>query len=48
MNKAIAEEDWFEAAVQMEDSRWYKQVTNRAERLIKRMEDLGVKEQVAT
>ena len=48
MNKAIAEEDWFEAAVQMEDSRWYKQVTNRAERLIKRMENLGVKEQVAT
>ena len=48
MNKAIAEEDWFEAAVQMEDSRWHKQVTNRAERLIKRMEDLGVKEQVAT
>ena len=48
MNKAIAEEDWFEAAVQMEDSRWYKQVTNRADRLIKRMEDLGVKEQVAT
>jgi len=48
MNEAIANEDWFEAAVQMEDSRWYKQVTNRADRLIKRMEDLGVKEQVAT
>jgi GH24 family phage-related lysozyme (muramidase) len=44
---AIAEEDWLECANQMEDSRWHKQVTNRANRLIKRMEDLGVKEQVA-
>ena len=47
MNAAIAEEDWLEAATQMEDSRWHKQVTNRANRLIKRMENLGVKEQVA-
>ena len=44
---AIDEEDWLECATQMEDSRWHKQVTNRANRLIKRMEDLGVKEQVA-
>ena len=44
---AIAEEDWLEAATQMEDSRWHKQVTNRANRLIKRMEAIGVKEQVA-
>jgi len=47
MNAAIAEEDWLEAATQMEDSRWHKQVTNRANRLIKRMEAIGVKEQVA-
>ena len=34
---AIADEDWLECAVQMEDSRWHKQVTNRANRLISRM-----------
>jgi len=44
---AIDNNDWLECAIQMEDSRWHKQVTNRANRLIKRMEDLGVKEQVA-
>ena len=44
---AIANKDWNECAVQMEDSRWHKQVTNRANRLIKRMEAVGVKEQVA-
>ena len=44
---AIDEEDWLECATQMEDSRWHKQVTNRSNRLIKRMENLGVKEQVA-
>ena len=48
MNKAIAEEDWFEAAVQMEDSRWHKQVTNRANRLIERMETLGRIYQIPT
>jgi hypothetical protein len=32
----------------MEDSRWAKQVPNRANRLIKRMEDVAVKEQIAT
>ena len=44
---AIANEDCLECAVQMEDSRWHKQVTNRAKRLIKRMEAIGIKEQVA-
>ena len=44
---AIDDNDWLECATQMEDSRWHKQVTNRANRLIKRMENLGVKEQVA-
>tara|TARA_R100000149_G_C5800548_1_gene88008 strand:+ start:42 stop:491 length:450 start_codon:yes stop_codon:yes gene_type:complete len=34
---AIAKKDWQECAVQMEDSRWHKQVTNRANRLISRM-----------
>jgi len=44
---AIDNNDWLECATQMEDSRWHKQVTNRANRLIKRMEAIGVKEQVA-
>tara|TARA_R100000951_G_scaffold102776_2_gene95036 strand:+ start:946 stop:1392 length:447 start_codon:yes stop_codon:yes gene_type:complete len=37
MKKAILKKDWVEAANQMEDSKWYKQVTNRAERLCERM-----------
>jgi lysozyme len=40
MNKAIADGDYLEASLQMEDSKWYKQVTNRAERLVQRMADL--------
>jgi|TARA_B110000858_G_C17700023_1_gene425467 GH24 family phage-related lysozyme (muramidase) len=36
-NAAVAKGDWTEAAVQMKDSAWYRQVTNRAERLIKRV-----------
>ena len=44
---AIDNNDWLECAIQMEDSRWHKQVTNRANRLIKRMEAIGIKEQVA-
>jgi len=35
--KAVAERNWQEAAVQMEDSKWHKQVPNRANRLIERM-----------
>ena len=37
MRKAIEEKDWSRAADEMIDSRWYKQVTNRAERLVQRM-----------
>jgi len=37
LNAAIKDRDWTEAAIQMEDSRWHKQVTNRANRLIERM-----------
>ena len=40
MNKAIAEGDYLEASLQMEDSKWYRQVTNRAERLVERMAKL--------
>ena len=34
---ALNKKDWPECAIQMEDSRWHKQVTNRANRLISRM-----------
>ena len=37
---ALAERNWKRAAVEMEDSRWHKQVTNRANRLIKRMQNV--------
>jgi lysozyme len=42
MKAAIDAGDWDEAANQMEDSRWYRQVQNRAERLIERMRLLAV------
>lgn len=35
---ALDEGDWKKAAVEGRDSRWYKQVTNRAERLMSRLE----------
>lgn len=37
MRKAIEAKDWSRAADEMVDSRWYNQVTNRAERLAERM-----------
>ena len=37
MIQAIKDGDHIEAAVQMKQSRWHKQVTNRADRLISRM-----------
>jgi len=40
MNKAIHEGDWKTAAVEGRDSRWHKQVTNRAERLMVRLEEV--------
>ena len=39
-NAALISGDWKEAAVEGRDSRWHKQVTNRAERLMKRLEDV--------
>mgnify|MGYP003647718563 FL=1 len=38
---AVEDRDWEKAAIEMEDSRWHKQVTARADRLIKRMRDLS-------
>ena len=38
--KALEECDWKRAGVEGRDSRWYRQVTNRAERLMSRMENV--------
>jgi len=37
-NAALEAGDWATAAVEGRDSRWHKQVTNRAERLMSRLE----------
>ena len=39
-NAALQSGDWTEAAVEGRDSKWYKQVTNRAERLMERLEKI--------
>jgi len=39
-NAALQSGDWKTAAIEGRDSRWYKQVTNRAERLMKRLENI--------
>ena len=41
MKRAVDNREWEEAANQMKDSRWYKQVTNRADRLVQRMKKVG-------
>ena len=41
LNAAIEAGDWTEAAKEGRDSRWYDQVTNRAERLMVRLEYLA-------
>ena len=40
MHGAILEGDWKTAAVEGRDSKWYRQVTNRAERLMSRLENV--------
>lgn len=42
MIQAIRVADWVEAAEQMRQSRWHKQVTNRADRLISRMKAINL------
>ena len=42
MIAAVEMEDYREMALQMEDSRWFKQTTNRAQRLIDRVVRQGV------
>lgn len=38
MKAGVDARDWQKAAIEMVDSRWYKQVTNRAQRLVDRMQ----------
>lgn len=40
MNAALCDHNWALAAVEGRDSRWHKQVTNRAERLMVRLENV--------
>ena len=41
MNAALEKNDWQTAAREGRDSRWYVQVTNRAERLMTRLENVS-------
>ena len=41
MKRGVDSEDWNAAADEMVDSRWYKQVTNRANILVERMRSIG-------
>ena len=41
MKKAIDNRDWYEAAYEMTDSKWAKQVSNRAMRLVDEMKSVG-------
>ena len=38
MKRGVDARDWHQAAMEMVDSNWYKQVTNRAQRLVDRMQ----------
>ena len=41
MKRNVDEGNWNGAADEMVDSKWYRQVTNRAERLVNRMRNVG-------
>lgn len=41
MKAGVDSQNWNEAADQMVDSAWYRQVTNRAQRLVDRMRAIG-------
>ena len=41
MKRGVDAKDWNQAADEMVDSRWYRQVTNRADRLVERMRALA-------
>jgi lysozyme len=40
MKMAVDQKNWKQAAVEMMDSRWYRQVPNRAGRLVERMKNI--------
>ena len=40
MKAGVDARDWQQAADEMVDSKWYHQVTNRAERLVQRMREV--------
>jgi len=40
MKRGVDNKDWNAAADEMVDSRWYRQVTNRADRLVQRMRNV--------
>ena len=40
MKRGVDSRDWNAAADEMVDSAWYRQVTNRAERLVTRMRNI--------
>ena len=40
MKRAVDTEDWNKAAGEMVNSKWYQQVTNRADRLVQRMRNI--------
>ena len=41
MKRNVDARDWIGAATEMVDSQWYRQVTNRADRLVTRMRAVG-------
>lgn len=41
MKAGVDARDWYAAAREMVDSRWYRQVTNRADRLVQRMRSIA-------
>ena len=41
MHAAVMDANWIEAGIQMEDSKWARQVPNRAERLCERMRNVS-------
>ena len=40
MKRGVNSRNWNHAAIEMVDSRWYNQVTNRAKRLVERMRNI--------
>jgi len=42
MHRAVEAKDWNTAADEMVDSRWYRQVPNRAKRLVERMRNVTI------